>query len=395
MVTVPAQLWAISRDSMYVGLTGLFGLVPLIVFGLWGGAIADAFDRRKVLLASTIGLIITTAAFAVQALLQFHNVWLILGIFAVQQSFFALNQPARTAIIPMLVPVEELPAANALGMTVTQFGAIAGPLIGGALLPLLGAGPLYVVDSVTLLATLWAVIKLPPLVPGAGGTEPSAAPQPARQAAGLGSIAAGFRYTWAHKILLMSFVVDLIAMVFGMPRALYPEIANVNFGGPAGGGMEFALLSAGMAAGAVIGGVFSGWVSRVKRHGLAVLVSVGVWGVSVIGCGAAVSLAGGHALPFLAIAILMLAIGGVADMASSAFRQSILPTAATDEVRGRLQGVFLVVVVGGPRLADMLHGAVGGIIGASWTVIGGGILVVVGVVLCALIVPQFRHYQIA
>ena len=159
--------------------------------------------------------------------------------------------------------------------------------------------------------------------------------------------------------------------------------------------MEFALLSAGMAAGAVIGGVFSGWVSRVKRHGLAVLVSVGVWGVSVIGCGAAVSLAGGHTLPFLAIAILMLAIGGVADMASSAFRQSILQTAATDEVRGRLQGVFLVVVVGGPRLADMLHGAVGGIIGASWTVIGGGILVVVGVVLCALIVPQFRHYQIA
>ncbi len=391
---------------MYVGLTGLFGLVPLILFGLWGGAIADAFDRRKVLLVSTIGLIATTSAFAVQALLQFHNVWLILGIFAVQQSFFALNQPARNAIIPMLIPKDQLPAANALNMTVTQFGAIAGPLVGGAFLPLLGAGPLYLVDSATLLATLWAVIKLPPLNPVHSG-EPStsngtstardgsASPsKPSRrQVIGIGSIVDGFRYTWAHKILLMSFVVDLIAMVFGMPRALYPEIANINFGGPAGGGMEFALLSAGMAAGAVIGGVFSGWVSRVHRHGMAVLMAVGVWGIAVVGCGIAVGAANGRALPFLAIAIVFLAIGGAADMASSAFRQSILQSAATDEVRGRLQGVFLVVVVGGPRLADMLHGAVSGSIGAAWTVFGGGLLVIAGVALCALAVPQFRNYR--
>lgn len=381
VVTVPAQLWAITRNSTYVGLTGLFGLVPLIVFGLWGGAIADAFDRRLVLLVSTLGMIATAVAFAVQALLQMHNVWLILGIFALQQSFFAMNQPARNAIIPMLVPVQELPAANSLNMTVTQFGAIAGPLVGGALLPLLGAGPLYAVDAVTMLATLWAVVRLPSL-----------RPDHVTGSLGLGAVVGGFRYAWANKVLLISFVVDLIAMVFGMPRALYPQIANVNFGGPVGGGMAFALLSAGMAAGAVVGGVFSGWVSRVRRQGRAVLVAVGVWGLAVVAMGVSVGLAGGHAGLFLAGAVLMLAIGGAADMASSAFRQSILLSVATDDVRGRLQGVFLVVVVGGPRVADILHGLAAGQFGVVGTVIGGGVLVVLGVLACAALVPQFREY---
>lgn len=382
VVTVPAQLWAISRDSTYVGLTGLFGLVPLIVFGLWGGAIADAFDRRTVLYISTIGLIVTSIAFAVQAGFGIHNVWLILGIFAVQQSFFALNQPARNAIIPAMVPKEQLPAANSLNMTVSQFGAIAGPLIGGALLPILGADLLYAIDAVTMVATLWAVIKLPSL-----------RPSKASGSLGLRSVIDGFRYTWMHKILLMSFVVDLIAMVFGMPRALYPEIANVDFGGPQAGGMEFALLSAGIAAGAVLGGIFSGWVSRVHRQVRAVMVAVCVWGFAVVGFGVCVAIAGGSALPFLAIAVVMLALGGAADMASSAFRQSILQSAATDDVRGRLQGVFLVVVVGGPRLADLLHGIVSTHLGTVWTVTGGGILVILGVLLCAALVPQFRNYQ--
>lgn len=383
VVTVPAQLWAISRDSTYVGLTGLFGLVPLIIFGLWGGAIADAFDRRTVLYISTVGLIVTSIAFAVQAGFGFHNVWLILGIFAVQQAFFALNQPARNAIIPAMVPIEQLPAANSLNMTVSQFGAIAGPLIGGALLPLLGADWLYAIDAVTMVFTLWAVIKLPSLRP----TTTSGS-------LGLRSVIDGFRYTWIHKILLMSFVVDLIAMVFGMPRALYPEIANIDFGGPQTGGMAFALLSAGIAIGAVLGGIFSGWVSRIKRQGRAVMIAIIVWGVSVVGFGFSVLFADGDAMPFLVLAVIMLAIGGAADMASSAFRQSILQSAATDEVRGRLQGVFLVVVVGGPRLADMLHGFASTHLGTFWTVTGGGILVVLGVLLCAALIPQFRNYRI-
>ncbi len=382
VVTVPAQLWAITRDSTYVGLTGLFGLVPLIVFGLWGGAIADAFDRRRVLVVTTIGNIATAAAFAVQALAGLHDVWLILGIFALQQSFFALNQPARNAVIPMLVPARELPAANALNTTVSQFGAIAGPLIGGALLPVLGAGPLYLLDAVTMTVTLWAVLRLPALTPD----HPIGS-------LGIGSVIDGFRYAWASKVLLVSFLVDLIAMVFGLPRALYPQIANVEFGGPATGGMAFALLSAGMAVGAVVGGVFSGWVSRVRRQGRAVLVAVIVWGLSVVVTGIAVALAGGRATPFLAVAVLALAVGGAADMVSSAFRQSILLSAATDEVRGRLQGVFLVVVVGGPRIADLVHGFAAGALGVAATVIGGGVLVVLGTLACGALVPAFRAYE--
>lgn len=382
VITVPAQLWAMTGSSAYVGIAGLFGLVPLVVMGLWGGAIADAFDRRRVLLVSTMGLIATAVLFFLQALLDLQNVWVLLVVFAIQQAFFALNQPARTALLPTIVPADQLPAANALNMTVMQFGAIAGPLVGGALLPFLGFSLLYLLDALTLLATLWAVIRLPSLKPQGDPVRPD-----------LRGIAEGFVITWRSKILLISFVVDLIAMVFGMPRALYPELANHSFGGPATGGLEFAALSAAMAVGALFGGIFSGWFSRVVRIGLAVLLAVGVWGLAVVGLGVSALLADGRPMPFLALAVLFLAIGGIADMVSMAFRQTILQASVTDRMRGRLQGVFLVVVAGGPRIADVLHGAVAGWISAPWTVILGGIAVVLGIGVCAVLVPSFVRYR--
>ncbi|MFE5774310.1 MFS transporter [Brachybacterium sp. NPDC056505] len=383
IITVPAQLWALTGSSLYVGLTGLFGLVPLVVLGLWGGAIADAFDRRRILLVTTLGLILTSGLFAAQALLQVRNVWVILGIFAAQQAFFAVNQPARTALIPSLVPRDQLPAANALNMTVGQFGAIAGPLVGGALLPFLGFSLLYLIDTVCLLATLWAVLRLPALKPEGAIARP-----------GLRSILDGFVYTWKHKILLVSFAVDLIAMVFGMPRALYPQLADQSFGGPAQGGMEFAALSVAMALGALLGGIFSGWLGRVHRVGLAVLIAVGVWGLVVMGFGGATWLAGGRAMPWLAVAVAFMAAGGIADMISMVFRQTMLQGAASDAVRGRLQGVFLVVVAGGPRFADVAHGAAADVLGAPLTVVLGGALVVLGVAACGVLVPQFTRYRV-
>lgn len=382
VITVPAQLWALTRSSVYVGLTGLFGLVPLIVFGLWGGAIADAFDRRRILQVTTLGLILTSGLFFLQALLQLNNVWLILGIFSLQQAFFGLNQPARTALIPSLVPPRQLPAANALNMTVGQFGAIAGPLVGGALLPFLGFSWLYLIDTVFLLATLWAVILLPPLRPHGEVSRPD-----------IRSILDGFVYTWRHKILLVSFAADLIAMVFGMPRAVFPEVANQNFGGPPEGGMAFAALSVAIALGALLGGIFSGWFSRVDRIGLAVLLAVAGWGLAVIGFGVTTGLADGVAMPLLGFAVAFMAMGGVADMISMAFRQTLLLSAATDAVRGRLQGVFLVVVAGGPRVADVLHGAAADRLGAAATIVIGGVLVVLGILACAVLVPQFARYR--
>jgi MFS family permease len=195
-------------------------------------------------------------------------------------------------------------------------------------------------------------------------------------------------------VVLMSFVVDLIAMIMGMPRALFPQLAHQSFGGPVEGGTTMALLAAAMAVGAVAGGVFSGWLPRIRRQGLAVVNAIVVWGLAMIGFGIACGLAGGVARGWLWVALAFLAIGGAADMVSSAFRSTILQEAASDDLRGRLQGVFTVVVAGGPRLADALHGAAAAAVGTTVAAAGGGLLVVVGVVIAALVVPAFVRYRV-
>ncbi|GAB3243830.1 MFS transporter [Nocardioides dilutus] len=388
VVAVPAQIYSQTGSSAYVGLTGVFGLVPLVVFGLYGGALADVFDRRTILLVTTGGLIATSALFWLQAAAGGIGVWSLLCLFAVQQAFFAVNQPTRSAVLPKLLPLELLPAANSLNMTVMQAGAIAGPLAAGVLIPVVGLEWLYLVDTVTLLATLSAVIRLPrlPVLASPGG------------APGVRAVVDGFAYLRHQPVLLMSFVVDIIAMVFGMPRALFPEIADIEFGGPSEGGLVFALLFAAIPAGAVVGGVLSGWVSRVEAQGRAVLACILVWGLAMTGFGLAVGAADlrdeGWMRLMLVAALAMLMIGGAADMASAAFRQAMLQSAASDDVRGRLQGVFIVVVVGGPRIADTAHGAAAAAVGTAATAAGGGVLVVVGTVLAALVVPSFVRYRV-
>lgn len=387
VVAVPAQIYADTGSSAYVGLTGVFGLVPLVVFGLWGGALADHFDRRTILLVTTTGLIGTAALFWLQAALDVGNVWLLLSLFAVQQGFFAVNQPTRSAILPRLLDDEVLPAANSLNMTVMQAGAIGGPLIAGVLIPFTGFSWLYLADAVCLFATLGAVVRLPRLpVEGVVTGTP-----------GLRSVVEGITYLRTQPVLMMSFVVDIIAMVFGMPRALFPEIAHESFLGPEEGGLAFALLFAGIPAGAVLGGVFSGWVSRISAQGKAVVWCIVVWGLAMVGFGLAVL--GAEELPgstrvWLVVAVLMLVVGGAADMASAAFRTSMLQSAAADEVRGRLQGIFIVVVAGGPRIADVAHGASAAMVGTATAAAGGGVLVVVLVVVAALAVPSFVRYRV-
>ena len=383
VVAVPAQIYSLTGSSAYVGLTGIFGLVPLVVFGLWGGALADVLDRRSILVITTSGMIITSALFWLQAYLGLGNVWALLGLFSLQQAFFAVNQPTRSAVLPRLLPLAQLPAANSLNMTVMQAGAIAGPLVGGALIPVLGYSWLYLADTVTLVPTLFAVLALPALpIEGSTGT------------LGLRSVVEGFTYLRTQPVLLMSFVFDIIAMFFGMPRALFPEIAHQSFHGPDGGGLAFALLFAGIPAGAVLGGVFSGWVSRVERQGLAVVVAILVWGGAMTGFGIAVALASAAPTAMLVAAVLMLVLGGAADMSSAAFRTTILQSAASDSVRGRLQGVFTVVVVGGPRLADVAHGGAAAVAGTAVAAAGGGLLVIAGTVVAALVVPSFVRYRV-
>lgn len=381
IVSVPAQIYAQTKDSGLVGLTGLFGLVPLVIFGLYGGSLADAHDRRTILRFTTLGLIVTSGLFWAQAAVGGVNVWLLLALFALQQAFFALNQPARQALLPRILPASLLPAANSLTMTVTMAGAIAGPLVAGALIPVLGFTWMYAIDTVCLFATLWAVVALPAMPPVGEIT-----------AAGFRSVVDGFRYLATQPILMASFAVDLIAMIFGMPRAEFPQIAHESFGGPISGGFAFAWLFAAIPVGSVLGGVFSGWVSRVQRHGVAVLGSVFIWGLGIIGFGVAVASASGSMSLAFWVAFGSLVVAGAADMSSAAFRTSMLQSAATDAVRGRLQGVFLVVVAGGPRVADVVHGAGAEALGADRAAWAGGFLVVVGVLVIAWVVPSFRRY---
>jgi MFS family permease len=392
---VPVQLYALTQNSVYVGLSGLFALVPLVVFGLWGGAWADAMDRRLLLIIASCGLAVASVMLWLQAALALNNVWVVLCLLSVQQAFYAINSPTRAAAIPRMLPGDQLAAANSLNMTVMQFGAIVGPLLAGVMLRWVDLSTLYLIDAITCLAPVWVTFRLAKMPPTNSGNGSSGW--------GFTAVLDGFRYLAGNQVVLMSFVVDLIAMILGMPRALFPQMAHQSFGGPIEGGTTMALLAAAMSAGAVAGGVFSGWLPRIRRQGLAVVIAIVVWGAAMIGFGLAGGLAlgappargGGTAGTVLWIALAFLAIGGAADMVSSAFRNTILQQAASDDVRGRLQGVFTVVVAGGPRLADAVHGAAAAAVGTTVAAAGGGLLVVVGVVVAAVVVPAFVRYRVA
>ncbi|MEO6792618.1 MAG: MFS transporter [Mycobacterium sp.] len=381
---VPVQIYALTGSSAYVGLAGLFALVPLVVFGLLGGAWADAMDRRTLLIITTCGLAGASLLLWIQAAAAVDDVWVVLCLLAVQQGFYAVNAPTRSAAIPRMLAGGDLPAANSLNMTVTQFGAIIGPLLAGLLLSWIDLSTLYLIDAALCLVPVWATVRLAPMPP-VGVTD--------QTRFGFAAVLDGFRYLAGNTVVLMSFVVDLIAMVLGMPRALFPQIAHDSFGGPIDGGTTMALLAAAMSAGAVAGGVFSGWLPRITRQGLAIVVAIVIWGAAMAGFGLAVARADGHAGPVLGVALAFLAVGGAADMVSAAFRSTMLQQVASDEIRGRLQGVFIVVVAGGPRLADTVHGAAGAALGTAAAAAGGGALVVVGVVLAALAVPAFIGYR--
>lgn len=393
IIVVPLQIYDITDSSAYVGLAGAFGLVPLVIFGLYGGALSDRMDRTKLLRITTVGMIVTAVAFWAQAASGLDNVWLLLCVFAVQQAFFAVNQPTRTAVIARIVPLGKIGAATSLNMTVTQAGAILGPILGGLLVPVTGFAWLYLIDAVCLLSTLWAVLKLPAMPPtDAASSGKDSGKDAAGDRGGFRSVLDGFVYLWAMPLLLMSFLVDIIAMTFGMPRALIPEISTVDFGESGDGGLFYALLLAAMPAGAVLGGVFSGAVTRARRQGLGIVVSVICWGAAIIVMGLAVTFADGQAGLWAWVAVLSFLVGGTADMFSSVQRNAMLQEAADDRMRGRLQGVFLIVVAGGPRLADMLHGWIGSWIGAGPATAIGGVLVIVGVLIAVAFVPAFLRY---
>jgi MFS family permease len=327
------------------------------------------------MLVTGAGSAVTSALLAVQALLPGGgNLWLLWVLVAAVSGFTAVNQPTRSAVIPALVGPEGVPAANALAMTVRQVGVIAGPLLAGVLIGLGDLFLAYAVDALGFLVAVLLLRGLPPLPP-AGVTGPL------RLGAALRGVGEGFTFLRTQPVLLMTFVVDVIAMLFAWPQAVFPELTEGRY---AGSPNALGWLFAGVSIGALLMGLTSGWVSRVDRQGAVVLAAIVVWGLAIIGFGLA---------PTLWLAVLFLAVAGAGDMVSAVLRSSMLQTAAPDDMRGRMQGVFLVVVAGGPRLGDLRAGAVASAVGVSAAMVSGGVVVVVAMVVVALLVPSFRLFR--
>jgi hypothetical protein len=289
-------------------------------------------------------------------------------------AFAAVNQPTRSAVIPAIVGPSGVAGANALSMTVRQAGVIVGPLLAGVLI---GMGELflaYAVDALGFLIAALLLRGLPPLPPGRVVGR-------LRLGAAVRGVGEGFAFLRTQPVLLMTFVVDIIAMTFAWPQAVFPELADTRF---AGSPNSLGWLFAGISIGALVMGLTSGWVTRVDRQGAYVLGAIAVWGIAIIGFGLA---------PTLWLAVLCLAVAGAGDMVSAVLRTSMLQLAAPEEMRGRMQGVFVVVVTGGPRLGDLRAGALASAASVSVAMVSGGIVVLVAMAVVALVVPSFWLFR--
>ncbi|MFF4847443.1 MFS transporter [Streptomyces sp. NPDC001194] len=369
-LAISLQVYDITGSSFSVGLVGLFSLVPLVVFGLYGGAIADTVDRRKLGLYSSLGLTALSIGLAGAALLDYHRVWLLYSVVALQAVCGALNGPARSAMIPRLLPTEQLPAANALNSVTMTSGTMIGPVLGGLIVGWWGYQAAYLIDAFTFCAALYAVWRLPAMLPEREGGK-----------RGRASVLDGLRFLGTRPNIRMTFFSDMAAMVLAQPKALFPAIAVLWYGGDA---KTVGLLVAAPAVGALLGGLFSGWQGRIRRHGLAILVSVAAWGLAIAVFGLTRN---------LWLGLFFLAVAGWADTISMVFRSTMMQAATPDEMRGRLQGVFIVVVAGGPRLGDFLAGTTADLTSPSVAITGGGLGCVLVLVLLALRWRGFARYD--
>ncbi|RIV37034.1 MFS transporter [Micromonospora radicis] len=376
-VAVPVEMYALTGDSFWVGLLGVAAFVPLLVFGLWGGAVADALDRRRVLLGGALLLWLSVLGLLAQAVLDIGSPVLLLSLVALSSVSFAIAGPARAALVGRLVPAELVPAATTLNFTTAMATSVLGPLAAGLILAVwrldVALPVAYAVDATLLAALVWAALRLPAMPPD---PDPDGGP---RQA-GLRSVVDGFRYLAGSPVLLLSFGIDLIAMVFAFPRALFPEVAAERFGGGAAVGWLYSSI----AIGSLLAGLVSGWIGRVRRQGLVLVLAVVGWGL-------AVALAGLARQLWLVVALLVLA--GAADLVSSVVRQSMLIIYAPDRMRGRLQGVNTVVVAGGPRLGDLRAGTMAAGFGSGVAWVGGGLAAAVLAVLLAVAFPALTRYR--
>ena len=376
-VAVPFQVYAITRSSLIVGLVSLAQLFPLIFGSLLGGSLVDAVDRRKILIVvETIGAL-SSSALALNADLG-PQLWPLFLFPSITAALSGIDSSARNAMMPGLVGMELLPASNAIFQSLFQTGAIVGPAVAGLLLAGAGVHVIYWLDAVSFLLAVSAVLAISPQPVPSGGEAGAAPARP-----GWRSTVEGLKFVRRSQPVQGAYLIDVNAMVFGMPRALFPALAATVFGG---GATTVGLLYSAPGVGALLGALTSGWVGRVRRQGLAVVCAVLAWGLSIALFGVA------HWLP---LALALLAVAGWADVLSAVFRNTIIQFAGPDGMRGRLMGVQMAVVAGGPRLGDLEAGAVATAFGDTASVVSGGLACVAGALLVAWALPGFTRLRSA
>jgi MFS family permease len=373
LVALPFQLYTETRSAFLTGLLGAVELFPLITLALVGGAIADRYDRRRVLLADQIALVACSGALAALAFLGDPPIAALYVLGGLLAGFGAVQNVTRSAIVPNLVRPEKLRSALALNFGLYQLTLVVGPGLGGLLIAWLGVGGAYTVDAASCLAMVWALAVMAP--------QPPQVEEGARGTTIRRSIRDGLAFVRRNQALKGSFAIDLLAMTFGMPRALFPVLALTVFdAGAAGTGLLYASVS----AGATVAALTTGWLESARRLGLITIWSVVVWGLAIAGAGLVTSI-----WP----AAVLLAIAGAADSVSAVCRSTINQTVTPDHMRGRMSSVFSLVVTSGPRLGDVEAGAVAGLAGARFSVVSGGLACAAGVALIIVAYPALLRYD--
>jgi MFS family permease len=400
LVAVGLQIYAMTESTLAVSLVGGIALLPMIVAGLWGGMLADAFDRRRVLIISSViawasifGLIALSAteANAVANGATSVPLWPIYVLTTITSMAATISQATRSSVIPRILPADQVSRATALNGISGGLQFTVGPALAGVLVATIGVPWTFAVDALLFTAGFLGILALPRLAPLTATTRP-----------GLQSLRDGVRYLRSAPVVRLSFVVDIIAMTFGRPVVLFPALGATVIGG---GAVTVGTLTAAAAAGAFLASLFSGPVQHVHRHGLAVTRAIAVFGIftTLFGAVIAVTALGwfgpvdeemDHTIPIaLVIAALLMAGAGAADEVSAIFRSTILLTATPDEMRGRLQGVFTVVVTGGPRVGDLYAGILTTLVALWFPPLLGGLVIVVWVTVLTRMRPAFRNYD--
>jgi MFS family permease len=367
-VAVPKQIWDLTHSSFAVGLLGAVQLIPLLVFALWGGAFADSMDRRKLLVISEVFMALGSLALAINTLLPHPQVWVIFVVSGAMSALNGFHRPALDALTPKLVDRDDLKAVSALGSLRYSLGAIGGPALAGVLIATLGLMSTYSIDFLTYLISLLALAAIRKM------------PAPEGRKPGVGAIMEGLRYALSRPELIGTYIVDIVAMLFAYPLALFPSMADQW-----GGAETLGPLYSAMPVGFLISTVISGWAKKVDRHGVAVIAGAIVWGIAIVGLGLFV-----HNYFW---ALFCLALAGAGDNVSAIFRGTIWNETIPGDLRGRLAGVEMISYLTGPLLGNVRAGWVASISSNQLSIVTGGLVCTVGILLCIPLLPKFWHYR--